>query len=205
MIAQQSLRAAAAIAFSVALASAQNANRMEITLERFDGATWHAVDPGLVLAQGDRVRFRYHTNFDGYLYMIDHGTSGKQDQLFPHAQTGQDNHVIASKEYQIPATSDTVFRIAGPAGHDIVYFMVSPTKFGITGYPGPMAPKPGLIPRCDESLLRARGDCIDSSAGVKPDDRARDLVFMREGQQSVISSPTPLAGPVIYQFHLAHK
>jgi hypothetical protein len=34
---------------------------------------------------------------------------------------------------------------------------------------------------------------------------ARDLVFMREGKAAVISSPSPLTGPVIYQFRLAHK
>ena len=50
----------------------QGAYRMEITLERLDGDAWRAVDPGLVLAQGDRVRFRYRTNFDGYLYGFRH-------------------------------------------------------------------------------------------------------------------------------------
>ncbi len=36
----------------------QGAHRMELMLERFDGSTWKAIDPALVLAHGDRVRFR---------------------------------------------------------------------------------------------------------------------------------------------------
>jgi len=227
------IRPAAAIALAAAMAFGQSrtmkqgAYRMEITLERMEGQTWRTVDPGLVLAQGDRIRFRYRTNFDGYLYVTDLGTSGNYDQIFPTPETGQDNRVAQSKEYQVPATTSTVFRIAGPAGHDVVYWMVSPTKLTdgaprMTTPPLPLAPpspKPGLIPRCDDSILRARGDCVDSSAGPKliprgdlvprdltaAADTARDLVFMREGKQAVISSPAPLNGPVIYQFRIAHK
>jgi hypothetical protein len=199
------IRLVSALALSVALAPAQSANRMELTLERLEGAAWRTVDPGLVLAQGDRVRFKYRTNFDGYLYVTTLGTSGKTSMLFPTAETGQDNHVTAAKTYQIPATESAVFRVAGPPGYDVVTFVVNPNKGGgVTYYPS--APKAGLIPRCDESLLRARGACIDSSAGAKPNtDGARDLVFMREGPQTVVSSPTPLTAPAIYTFLLAHK
>jgi hypothetical protein len=69
--------------------------------------------------------------------------------------------------------------------------------------------------------LHARGDCIDSSAGPKlvPRDAEipqnlteaasqrgqRDLLFMRQKNTAVISSPVPLSGPVIYEFRLAHR
>jgi hypothetical protein len=202
------LAIALVFAWSLALAqthtTSQSPHRMEITLERLDGTTWRAVDPGLVLADGDRVRFKYRTNVDGYLYVTDLGSSGKSSTLFPHADTGQDNHVTASKDYQIPSTDSVVFRVAGPPGYDVVTFVVNPHKGGVTSA-GPPRPRPNLIPRCDDSLLRARGDCIDSSAGPKPNESSRDLVFMREGQQTVVSSPSPLTAPVVYHFLLAHK
>jgi len=217
----------AAVGFPQSRTMKQGAHRMEITLERLDGETWHVIDPGLVLAQGDRVRFRYRTNFDGFLYVTNLGTSGTYAQLFPREDTGQENSVSASKEYQVPATSAS-FRVAGPAGHDVVYWMVSPAKLSDGVLPLTQAPAPPpttaapktLIPRCDDSILRARGDCVDSSAGPKLVPRGeqipqnmteaagrgeRDLVFMREGKQTVISSPAPLTGPVIYEFRLAHK
>ncbi len=200
-------------------------HRIEIMLERLDGDAWHTIDPGLVLAQGDRVRFKYRTNFDGYLYVMNQSTSGKYEQLFPRDETGQDNRLSAAKDYQVPANS-TVFRISGPAGYEVVYWLVTPAR--LTG-PSPRYQAPPekrsapstLVPRCDDAILKARGDCVDSSAGPKlvprdadmPQNLAqaasqsdpRDLLFMRQKDKSVISSPAPLTGPVIYQFRLAHR
>jgi hypothetical protein len=77
-----------------------------------------------------------------------------------------------------------------------------------------------LIPRCDDTILRSRGDCIDHSAGPKlvprdadlpsnlvaaAGDGSRDLLFMRQKDTTVISTPAPLNGPVLYEFHLAHR
>jgi hypothetical protein len=203
----------------------QGAHRMELVLERLDRDTWRVIDPGLVLAQGDRVRFKFRTNFDGYLYVMNQSTSGTYEQLFPLAETGQDNRITASREYQVPATS-AAFRIAGPAGHEIVYWLVSPARL-TDGPPRPQPPPatksapPVLIPRCDDTILRARGECVDSSAGPKlvprgteiPQNLAaagagpgqRDLLFLRQKNTAVISSPEPLTGPVIYEFRLAHR
>ena len=199
--------------------------RMEIMLDRLDGGAWHAIDPGLVLEHSDRVRFRFRTNFDGYLYVLNQSTSGKYEQLFPREETGQDNRVQAGKEYQVPATS-TLFRIAGPAGHEIVYWLVSPARLGEgePWHPAPPSaakqPRPTLVPRCDDTILRARGDCIDHGAGLKlvprdgqlPQSLAgaagptpQDLLVLRQKDTSVVSSPVPLAGPVVYEFRLAHR
>jgi hypothetical protein len=205
--------------------SAAEGRRMEIMLERLDGSTWHTVDPGLVLERGDRVRFRFRTDFDGYLYVMNQSSSGKYEQLFPREETGEDNRIAAGKQYHVPATA-SAFRIAGPAGYEIVYWLVTPAR--LTGAPPRLEPpsanrppKPiTLIPRCDDTMLRARGECIDNSAGPKPVPRdaelpanlagaadltPRDLIFMRQNDTAVISSPAALTGPVIYEFRLAHK
>lgn len=206
----------------------QGPYRMEIVLERREASAWHAVDPGLVLEQNDRVRFRFHTNFDGYLYVMNQSTSGSYTMLFPSEETGRENRIRAGKEYMVPATQ-TLFRIAGPAGHEIVYWMVTPAEIGAASEPKyvPLPPPPpkekrvpgNLTPRCDDTLFRARGECIDTSAGPKnvtarellPDNLAQvpsgsgDLMFLRKQNTAVVSSPVPLKGPVIYEFHLAHK
>jgi hypothetical protein len=199
------------------------AQRMEIALERQDGNSWKSVDPGFVFDKGDHVRFRFRASFNGYLYVIDYGTSGSYSQLFPREETGEDNGIAAGKEYQIPATR-AWFRIDGPPGHDVVYWTVSPVPLsgGDSTYPLPKAkqqPKT-LLPRCDDSIFRARGDCVDSSAGLRsipdsdempenlqnvPRSQSRELVIMRQEDRSLVSSPVPLTGPVIYQFRLAHK
>ena len=224
----------AAVAFALAVpagpgsASAQSrtmtqgSHRMEIVLERRANGAWHAIDPGLVLDQGDQVRFRFHTNFDGYLYVSNESTSGKYEQLFPRAETGQNNRVAAGQEYRVPAT-ETAFRIAGPAGHEVVYWLVSPARLGDLprlGVPTEKSPPHTLIPRCDDARLKARGDCVDNTAGPKLVPRSldlpqglsdaaersqRDLMFVRQQDTAVIASPEPLTGPVIYEFRLAHR
>jgi len=203
----------------------EGAQRMELMLDRFDSGAWHSIDPALVLEQGDRVRFRFRSSFDGYLYVMNQSTSGKYEQLFPREETGQDNRIVAGKEYAIPSTA-SVFRIAGPAGHEIVYWLITPGRLndGPPRYAAPPdgknAAPPTLIPRCDDALLKARGECIDHTAGPKlvprdvelpqnlagtADQNQGNLMFLRQKDTSVISSPAPLAGPVIYEFRLAHR
>ena len=224
------IRLVSALCLAAALASPQSrtmtegSHRMELVLERLDRDTWRTIDPGLVLAQGDRVRFKFRTNFDGYLYVMNQSTSGNYEQLFPTDQTGQDNRIAASKEYQVPATS-AAFRIAGPAGHEVVYWLVTPGR--LTGAapsyqppPAKKAPPAALMPRCDDTILKSRGDCVDPTAGPKLVPRGetmpqnltlglgrepRDLLFMRQKNTAVISSPVSLTGPVIYEYRLAHR
>ena len=186
--------------------------RMEILLDRFDGGSWKPVDPGLVLDRADRVHFRFRSNFDGYLYVFNRGTSGKAEQLFPRAETGRQNMIQSGQEYQVPAT-DTLFRIDGPAGYEVVYWLVSPVRLaeGLSHLAPAPTRAPGLEPRCDDAILWARGDCVDSAAGVKltpgdlPYRNPQDLLLMRQKDASDVASPVPLNQPVIYEFHLAHR
>jgi len=208
----------AGLALAQSRTMTQGGHRMEITLERMQGSQWKVIDPGLVLEQGDRVRFRFRTNFDGYLYVTNLGTSGVYSQLFPHEQTGQDNRIAAAKDYIVPATA-AAFKMGGPAGFETVYWLVSPSRLTEAPRFDRQPPPPiTLTPRCDDTILKARGDCIDHSAGPKLVPREvplpqslgdaasrRDLLFLRQEGKSVVSSEAPLTGPVIYEFRLAHK
>lgn len=200
--------------------------KMEITLERMAGSQWRTVDPGLVFDSGDRVRFRFRADFDGYLYVMNSGTSGSYTLLFPREETGENNRVASGKEYLVPAT-EAWFRIAGPPGHDTVYWLVSPVELNETSRPGRLpqppqksTPPPTLMPRCDDSIFRARGLCIDSSAGPKslsdkdelPEnlkaverDASRELMIVRKQDQALVSVQAPLQGPIIYEFRIAHR
>ena len=107
-----------------------------------------------------------------------------------------------------------------------MYWLVSPAPLtdGPSRYPAAPAGKkqasPTLIPRCDDAILRSRGDCIDTSAGPKlvprdvdlPDHLAgaadqsrRDLMFLRQKDTAVISTPVALTAPLVYEFRLAHR
>jgi hypothetical protein len=206
--------AAAAIVLAGALyvsgqsrVSKQGAHRMEVTLERWEDRTWKVIDPGLVLDKNDRVRFRFKANFSGYLYVTNQSTSSRSTLLFPRQDTGSNHRIVADREYLIPATSQGAFRVDGPEGFDVVSWLVSPVELERPGAPAPPAPQGKLIPRCDDTIFRARGACIDTSAGAQtPKSEVSDeLLVIREKQASVIASAVPLKGPIVYEFHLAHR
>jgi hypothetical protein len=198
-------------------------SRMAITLERKEGKVWKAVDPALILASGDVIRFRFKPSFDGYLYVTDYGTSGKYNLLFPRAETGQKNLVESGKEYLIPAT-EAFFRVSGPAGYESVYWLVSPVALGnnpdfTPAHPSDYKP-PVLMPRCDGVVLQARGLCLDPQAGPHavdateqvPEDLAkarsvasRELTIIQDHNQSVLSSAGAATAPLLYCFRIAHK
>ncbi|MCS7027088.1 MAG: DUF4384 domain-containing protein [Bryobacteraceae bacterium] len=207
---------------------AQGPHRMELTLERYDGVSWRSVDPGRVFASGDRIRFRFRTNFSGFLYVMNQGTGGSYTQLFPTEEAGLQNRVEPEQEYYIPATKDGSFRIAGPAGHDVIYWMVTPAAIGAPHQPAPLpppppleaVPPPSMTPRCDDAIFRARGDCIDASAGPKPVLRGQslpanleqvkpaaseDFVFLKSQNRSVVTAQSKLTGPVVFEYRLAHR
>ena len=198
---------------------------MEIVLERNESGTWRSIDSGLVLDRDDLIRFRFKTNFSGYLYVINSGTSGTRSLLFPTGDSGTENRIAAGIEYAVPATQETAFRVAGPPGHDVVYWLVSPVR--LSGDPAramlrqeDASPPARLMPRCNDSIFRSRGLCVDSSAGPRslpegeslpdavtslPNMRTRDLVILKDKQGTRISTPEALTGPVIYEFRLAHR
>ncbi len=203
--------------------------RLEITVEQRTASGWNKVDPATVFDNGAKLRFRVKANFRGFLYVMNQGTSGSYTQLFPTQETGSDNRLEAGREAMVPATGGA-FAVTGPAGYDIVYWMITPVELSggqkRPGYvPLPPPPPPGtklntLRPRCDDTVFRARGECIDHEAGPRkvesveglpqnlksvPNLKARELVFIRESNSAVVSTPAGLDGPVVYEFRVAHK
>lgn len=215
----------AAVIGATVAAMADDPNRIQLSLERNDKGVWQGVPANLVFAQNDRIRFRFSTNFDGYLYVMNQSTSGNYELLFPRQDTGEMNRIEAGKQYIVPATQGW-FKVTGPPGYDVIYWVVSPIELGgETGYrlpPPPKAGSPGvtLHPRCDDTIFKARGDCVDNSAGPKqvkegeklpdnltgiPGAASRELIFIQDKDRFIVSSPVPLKGPVIYEFRLAHR
>ena len=209
----------------VATGVAADPQRIRLTVEREDASGWRAMNPATVFAPNDRLRFRVTTNFSGFLYVMNQGTAATYELLFPRSDTGSDNRVEGGKEYVVPA-NEGWFRVGGPAGQDVMYWLVSPVELA-RGYQRLPPPPPhdsnassSLRPRCDDTVFKARGECIDNSAGVRPVEPGeklpsnlsgvagstpRELLFLEEKGGTVLSSKQRLTGPVIYELRLAHR
>jgi hypothetical protein len=162
---------------------------IEITVELYRKGSWTEVDKRTVFVRGDAVRFRVKPAIDAYLYVVNHGTSGRRALIFPvtDSESGEVK-VEAGKPYMVPQPEEW-YRIAGPAGYDRIYWILSPVS---------MKPAPAEVdttevpdlpplqhPRCDDKLFRTRGECVDRKAGAK--------------------ELKNVPGAVVYELRLAHR
>jgi hypothetical protein len=208
---------------------------MEIVLEKKSGDKVQTMDAGHVFQTGDILRFRLRPAFDGFLYVTDLGSSGKSSLLFPSQETGSDNRIEHAHEYIVPATPDGWFEVSGPPGYETLYFVMSPVPLAGSGVPGAVpnpnqgipqgTPPPTMHPRCNDEIFKSRGECVDGMAGPRrvepnatlpptvrdlfgstpPGSGARDLDFAKKSSASVVTSASPISGPVVYEFLLAHN
>jgi len=202
--------------------------RIEIIVERSERGEPRRADPSQVFRTGDLVRFRFRATFNGYLYVMNHATSGSFVLLFPKEETGTMNRIEAGREYLVPMTENGWFRLEGPAGYEVVYWLVSPVRLSdgrsalsVPKLPAP-APhlNPSITPRCDDTIFRARGECIDHAAGLKPLEKnatlpenlagfssaaSRELTFVKSNKSAAVAVQDDSEEPFIYTLRLAHR
>ncbi len=193
-------------------------HNVEVVLEKSAGSSWEPADPRTVFKPKDEIRFRFQSTFDGYLYVLNKTASGQYLWLFPSAQSGSDNRISAAKPITIPST-EGAFVIPDNPGFDTVYWILSPTEMRDLSM-SPLAPgeKSTLMPRCNDSELRARGNCLDDTAGprsFKPQPtlpkpitstlRARELKLERKPEAAHIKFAGMSGKALIYEFWIAHR
>ena len=206
-------------------ANAPGTTSLLIRLEQKKDTKKSIVLPGHVFDVGDVVRFRLTSGADGYLYVINQGSSGIYTTLFPAAGAHSDNRMQKASDYLVPATEDGWFAIDGPPGFDTVYFLLSPTPLNISDGEGknqnsPAALPDNLKPRCNDAIFQARGECIDNTAGPAPLARgvplpsqistmapkvSRDIVFTSGDEENSVKASASNTVPVVYTFRLAHR
>ncbi|MCC6588967.1 MAG: DUF4384 domain-containing protein [Bryobacterales bacterium] len=189
-------------------------HNVEVTLERFEANTWRAIDPRMVLKPKEEVRFQFRSTFDGYLYVLNRTPAGDYMWIYPSADAGTDNRVRPGQTYTIPATAGA-FTIPDKPGFDVVYWVLSPTVLRDLTIPPAPGTKSTLIPRCNDSELRARGACGDRSAGARAAGPAlpkplaglesRELKVDRKSEASHIRFTGASDRALIYEFWIAHR
>jgi hypothetical protein len=72
-------------------------------VKQVTGGQTAEVDPEAVFHSGDRIRLAIESNDDGYLYIIQRGSTGNWSLLFPSPEiAGGDNRIERGKHYLIP-------------------------------------------------------------------------------------------------------
>ena len=211
-------------------AKPQNANSaglISIRLEQKHGDETKTVPQNTVFHTGDILRFRLTSRIAGYLYVVDKGSSGETTTLFPVSTgAGGQNRIEPDQTMVVPAVGDGWFEVSGPSGFDTIYLLVSSTPILIppASVPGnqenPQGTTPSnLLPRCNDEIFKARGQCVDPSAGVAPlppdapvprelipfaKSAARDIILTDDGDGVTVKAAPSAKLPLIYTFRLAH-
>ena len=126
----------------------------------------HEVDPSSVFHTGDRIRLLVEPNIDGYLYILQTGSSGKESMLFPHPDINDgQNEVMRGRLYSVPSSGSFTFR--DPAGQEVLKVILSRT---------PLQSLPADAPSGNNVQLAMNSVNNELAARV----RSRDLVYESE-------------------------
>jgi hypothetical protein len=151
--------------------------RYSVLKPRADG-TFEEVSPDSVFHMGDRIRLSLMSNQEGYLYIIEHGSSGKWQPLYPPpGESGR--KLIAGQEYLIPGGPGEFFEFNGETGQEKLFVLLSRT------------PETNLD-QVIEALRNQRSGAISEQivAQLRNEVQSRDLVFTKSDDDQNASGRT---------------
>lgn len=137
--------------------------RYSVLKQRTDG-TYQEISPEAVFHAGDRIRLSLMSNQQGYLYVVEQGSSGKWIPLYPGGNATPDsNRLAAGKEYLVPGKGAWEFK--GDAGQERLFVLLSRE---------PETDLSGMI-----ESLRDRQNGLDDQqvAHLRSEVQSRDLEF----------------------------
>jgi hypothetical protein len=160
------------------------------------GAGQEEVDPDTEFHAGDRIRLAVEANDSGYLYLINRGSSGAWNVLFPSPEVaGGDNRIQAGIRYEIPA--GYTFTFDERAGEEKLFIVFSRQpegdlerliySLGEAKAPAPSEPK-------TPKVLLASANINDSIVGKLRNAYARDLVIEKVSE----ATPGPRREKAVY-------
>jgi serine/threonine protein kinase len=127
------------------------------------------IDPATTtFRSGDRVRLSFQSNVDGYLYLVQQGSSGRWSVLFPNPEINSGrNNVRKSEEYKVP-DADGFFEFDSNPGVEnlFVYFSREPMQ-ELPGFSRPVT-KPETLTASAVTQLQNTIASRDLSFGRDP-------------------------------------
>ena len=152
------------------------------------------VDSSYTFHSGDKVRLQIESNVDGYLYVMQKGSTGKDRVLFPDPRiNGGDNKIARGILYSVPGSQ--WFTFDNNPGIENLTVAVSRTPMKSVQPPAsPKEAKPKATkPNEDEGLVSVVSVVEELNQNV----RSRDLVLFQEKAPSVTAPAQPVAAPVV--------
>jgi hypothetical protein len=156
------------------------------------------VDPETAFRSGQGVRFTFESNVDGFLYVIQEGSSGRWTLLFPHPDVNGGSHAVGRRrQVSVPENGWFMFDET-PGTERLFVFLSREPGSQLPGLNQPLSALQAISP----SIVDALGQTI----------RPRDLVFEKDkappgaktGQATYVVNRDELAKAVATTIQLVH-
>ena len=159
-------RAAAASEQGQAADAGTNAGIRYRVLRR--GPTGEAVevDPETTFRSGDRIRFSFEPNVDGFLYVVQRGSSGQWSVLLPHPQINNGQNAVTKFE-DVTIPPEGWFRMDDNPGTEQVFVYLSREPID-------------ALPGGDDRVVRPHTADEHTVSVLAGSVQTRDLVFEKE-------------------------
>ena len=170
--------------------------RYRVLLRAADGSAAE-VDADTTFRSGDRIRLAFEPNTDGFLYVIQRGSSGRWSMLVPHPEiNGGRNRVRRFEEVTIPP--EGWFRFDDTPGTEqlFVYLGREPVD---------------ALPGGEGSVSETQATDAHTVSVIGGSVRRRDLVFDKEeetgskGSAAYVVNQTGTGGAVAWTVELEHR
>lgn len=133
-------------------------------LKKLDDGTYQEISPDSVFHAGDQIRLSLMSNQEGFLYVIEQGSSGRWVPLYPGgAASANSNKLAPGKDYIVPGTG--AWRFTGEPGQEKLFVMLS------------RAPETNLEETIASLKSRQEGLNDQVVAQLRNEVQSRDLVF----------------------------
>ncbi len=139
--------------------------------------------PSTIFHSGDRVRLIFESNVDGYLYVMQKGSTGRDRLLFPNPQVSGDNKIRRGVQYSVPYHQ--WFAFDKNPGEEKLTVVVSRT---------PLKSVPQVATAQNEGSVSVVSVVDELNQSV----RARDLVVFQEksAPTQAVAAAQPISAPV---------
>jgi hypothetical protein len=154
---------------------------IDIMLKRPDSEVWLNVPPDTVFRNGDRVKLGLRGNFDGYIYIVNIGTSGTRRIMVPNPSV-TDNHLQKGVYRQY-----LVGELAGEPGEETLYLISAPTK--ILEFERAIAENKGVLNLPESAKKTESAEQPQKEDGVIVVSKGHETITTKKADESVVNQP----------------
>jgi len=171
----------------------------------FDDGGTKMVSPKTQFAAGNRIRLGFNSNREGYLYVVNVGSSGKVTTIFPKSVT-DNNQVQPGRLYEVPQQTGKSIKFDSKPGQEVLLVVLSESRINSFDYAGQSIAL--SVTKSGDGLAGPSGRV--ELAALDSGSSSKDLFVEDDGvfQTAVFkpeSAPTSQKKPLIVPIKLTHR